>query len=218
MERQKYAVLQGHKDAERFGEVRIKHSVTHLSWGNVDIMARANRDLFNLLQTPIRLQGFSDLPNQTPRLCRTIYFENESTSPIETTRISKYLVPTKIGSYSYKVGTLVLEHTDPKNSQKILESICELFEAVRSKRIPKEECLTLFSKAFYGYFHAMPYTRGSASVGKLLLVCMLQAFFGKKMPATKLDVDLWVMTALNEKEFQRDFPSLVGLGPSTSTT
>ena len=54
----------------------------------------------------------------------------------------------------------------------------------------------------YGYYHAMPFTRGSAAIGRSLFAGVFSALIGFKVVFPTVDPDLMALTAGSPDEYR----------------
>ncbi len=200
--RRKVAAKSHTPDAELFGAARQKRSVTHLGSHHTDIALRAERNLTVFTEEPLRWDSEGYLQVPLPRLTRRHSYSLLSEERVETTRVGKYLFPTVVGRYRFNAGTIVFEHTVPDSITPIVDDILRRLETLPKKG--KKAQWRLLVEAMFGYYHAMPFIRGSAGIGKLFFTVLFLRFFDRKFSSESPDHDLLAMSALDENEFHRD--------------
>ena len=171
-----------------FGQLRQKESVSHLDLGFAALIDRASRGLDVFLPSSLRFDYPDRNPGAAPRLTRQTYYRLLSGERIDTTRLGRYLKPVDITTHRFAAGTLVLEHTALKSVPTVLGDVLKRVECLRQNRTRSlsYDPLSSLSDAMYGYYHAMPFTRGSAAIGRSFFAGLSQACFDVKLPATKV--------------------------------
>lgn len=99
------------------------------------------------------------------------------------------------GSLAYlKDGDIVIQHPSPRNAQLI---IADVLSRVTYEKIQTTED---FAYAMYGFYNAMPFSRGSSAMGRVFFAAYYKVLFGRKIPALEDGVDVLAMI-LSERDF-----------------
>ncbi len=202
--REAIAITMATANPEQFGLARAKRSATHLDAHNHAIWVQADRNLMEFNNGPLALDFDYPLPASVPRISRQTYYETLTRTKIPATRISKYLSEIKTGPYVFGVGVMVLEHTLPENVDGILNDVLQRLEELR-KDPESTSSRVQFLTCLYGYYQAMPYLRGSASIGSMFFAGCFLGLFEEKLGGLPPDPDLSAMTALDQNEFISQF-------------
>jgi hypothetical protein len=190
---------------EKFGEPRAHESITNFDMGFSMLMDRAAPGLTTLVSGPLRYIAPQDTePRKVRRLTRQTFHRPMTGASIETTRLGRYLDPVELPPYWFLAGTLVLEHTAVAHIAPLLDDVAARLEALRGKSEATEASLGSFFDAMHAYYHAMPFTRGSAAIGRSLFAGLFLACFGLKHSGPDADSDLLAMTATSQEDYRRE--------------
>ena len=95
--------------------------------------------------------------------------------------------------------SLNIFHPDIGYSDEILTDALERISAImNAPDKSREERLMEFAAAMFGYYNAMPYRNGSASIGRVFFAGMYLAIFGKRIPSLPDGTDVYAMVLTQE--------------------
>jgi hypothetical protein len=212
-ERKRFDETHG-QDLPRVAELRIDDLLNNLvvtQEGETTFLAFLER-VIGPLPEPTKFQGTSSQLAERPIFVESV----DEPSPAALLTHLRY-------SFAPSSGLEAMERVELrsliKGAQARLRRSIALLEDARSAP-SKEERLRLFKKSLRQFFVAMPYTRGSASMGQALFNGCAQALFGHPLPYPAGRWDVLANCAQTDKEFLEwvepvfkgealpDFPSL----------
>lgn len=200
--RKQLAISMNSPNAEQFGAWRTRDSLSHLNLGYGALIDRASRGLTTFTKAPLCL----DLNNGSDprRLTRQTYHQTLGGETIATTRIGRYLLTVEIDRLKFEAGTLLLEHTSVTSVSFLLKDVFYRIEQASKMQGNFQTAVATLSDAMYAYYHAMPFCRGSAAIGRVFFSGLFLAILDAKLPELNSDPDLLAMTALNQEEFRAE--------------
>jgi hypothetical protein len=108
-------------------------------------------------------------------------------------------------------GTMFIVHAPFKNIELMYTDAMSRLSKIEPNSEKNEKVIREFAISVYGFYSAMPWLRGSSSIGRSFLAGVYLAKFGKQIPKLPDGVDLYAMTSLTQEEFVDDMvPLLMG--------